>query len=239
MTPAGCPWSNYAPSTIYFCEAATCTWIAHPAEAWSSFLISLFGIYIIYDAKKKNLPMLWLFGLAGILVGLFSFAFHATMTFWGEILDLGSMYMVVAVAVAFNLRRYFPKITKNGLYGIIVLITFGSLSGLAIYKPLGSAIFATIIIIAVSTEIYMRNRVQTEYKVDYKYLIYCIGTLLFAWGIWWTDKLKIICDPENHIWTGHSTWHLLNGVSIYFLYKLYQQLPDLLWEIEGKKPVEA
>ncbi len=232
-----CPWSSHAPSTLTFCEADLCAWVVHPAEAWSSFLISAFGIYIIYDAKKKGLPMLWLFGLAGILVGLFSFAFHATMTFWGEILDLGSMYLVVSLAIAFNSKRYFPRMSKKVFTLMYVGMSLGCLALLAIHKPMGSTIFALFIIFGVGMEVYMKNKLRSEYQVDYKYLKLCLGTLLFAWGIWWLDILKIVCDPDNHIWTGHSTWHLLNGVSIYFLYKLYQQLPEMLQALKDDRPL--
>jgi len=233
MNTATCPWDKFSPATLTFCEENLCSWVVHPAEAWSSLIISAIGVYIIYDAKKKSLPMLWLFGLAGILVGLFSFAFHATMTFWGEILDLGSMYLVVSLAIAFNLRRYYPNISKKTFTLLYIGMSVGCLSLLAIHKPMGSVIFGTFIVFGVAMEVYMKDKVRQEYKVDYKYLKYCLGTLLFAWGIWWLDILKIVCNPSNHIWTGHSTWHSLNGVSIYFLYKLYQQLPEMLWEMEN------
>lgn len=37
------------------------------------------------------------------------------------------------------------------------------------------------------------------------------------------DRLKILCDPTNHILTGHAVWHILNAGAVFFIYRFYSQ----------------
>ena len=177
-----CPWDQFAPSTIYFCEGPTCTWISHPAEAVSSFMFCFTGIWLIYDALKRNAPSFTLFGISSIFIGIFSFVFHATMTFWGEILDLGSMYFFVATCLSISFKRYWPQITLPQVYAITLFISLFSLLLLAFYKPLGPWTFGVMITSAVALEIFMRKTNRVKGAVDYRYMVSGLALLLLAWG---------------------------------------------------------
>ena len=53
-----------------------------------------------------------------------------------------------------------------------------------------------------------------------------IGSFMIGYGIWWTDKLFWICDPNNHVLTGHAVWHCFTAASIVFFFKLEARLSE-------------
>jgi hypothetical protein len=48
-----------------------------------------------------------------------------------------------------------------------------------------------------------------------------LGLVALAFVIWLTDTTKLLCDPHNHIVTGHAVWHALNAVAIARLFFFY------------------
>ena len=44
-----------------------------------------------------------------------------------------------------------------------------------------------------------------------------------SYAIWWLDRLGVICDPTNHLVTGHAVWHLLGAASFLFWYRFLAQ----------------
>src|SRR4051812_47615397 len=98
MEPNSCPWDGFASPQIDFCERNLCGWLVEPANAVSSLAFCAVGIYLLKRARKdKTRGSLGLVGLFSILIGVFSFLFHATMTGWGNFLDLTSMCVLGAV----------------------------------------------------------------------------------------------------------------------------------------------
>ncbi len=50
-----------------------------------------------------------------------------------------------------------------------------------------------------------------------------VGLFALSYSLWWLDKLRIVCDPENHVFTLHSVWHFLGAASFYFWFRFYAQ----------------
>lgn len=44
-----------------------------------------------------------------------------------------------------------------------------------------------------------------------------------SYGVWWLDRLEVVCDPHNHVVGGHAAWHLLGALSFVFWFRHYEQ----------------
>ena len=94
------------------------------ANTWSNYGFVVVGAYALtlawldskreYDAQAgyivKNPIYGALFGIGCVYVGIGSGFFHASLTRWGQQLDVASMYAALTALIAMNLERYLPKV---------------------------------------------------------------------------------------------------------------------------------
>lgn len=228
MSNQACPWDQYEPATRHFCEAELCQWITKPAESWSNIGFIIIGFYLLKKAKEDNKSNLSLVGLCSIAVGIGSFLFHATATRWGQILDVSAMMWLLSLPLVLNANRLGVLATDKVklAYGLFSLI---STVFIIFFTKWGILYFGIFVTIGILTELklYLREKETTDYKIYLKLL----GTFFLAFAIWLTDILKIICDPDNHIFNGHAAWHLLCAWAVYYIYQFYAQFESKISKI--------
>ncbi len=219
-----CFWSQFEPGSIAFCEERLCSWIAEPANTWSNIGYLLVGLYLARQAWRQGHSPINFFSVTSIYLFFGSSLFHATGTFWGEVLDLSAMFLLSACMLALNLKRFLhlnqkqTTLTYVGVVAVSILI-------LLIYKPSGIPVFALQGIIALSLEYRLfkkRDRLPDGSPLSYK--DFKLGVIAFAvaFFFWILDFTHVACIPQNHILTGHAIWHLTNALTIYFLARFYR-----------------
>jgi hypothetical protein len=214
-----CPWQDFAPAVQSFCEQPLCGWIVHPAETWSNLGFFVVGWLILRRGLQGHFRPSLLLGVIAILTGVGSTMFHATGTFFGEALDLGSMYLQLSLFIALNARRLWrlrPSVT-SALFAAILL---PSLSLLLAFRTLGVPLFITQVVLFVALEIRLLIR---DGGGRYRPFWAAVGAFAIAYAIWWLDKLGIVCNPRNHILSGHAVWHFLGAVGFWYWYRFYSQ----------------
>lgn len=65
----------------------------------SNFSYMIFGLWMMRDGSKKQSNTLYFVGVASIMVGATSFAYHASYTAQGQFLDFVGMYMFAVIPV--------------------------------------------------------------------------------------------------------------------------------------------
>jgi hypothetical protein len=78
-------------TTRCFCELVRAEGIAQPANAWSSLAFVVAGVaalVLLRPATRPERVLLPLLAVALAAVGVGSFAFHATLTLWGQFVDV-------------------------------------------------------------------------------------------------------------------------------------------------------
>lgn len=216
---SSCPWSDHAPGTISFCEAKVCAWIVEPSNAWSNLAYVLAGILILRLAQRRA-PLV-LIGVAAILIGIGSFLFHGTGTRWGELLDVSAMYLLSGLALAFLLRRLVPMSTLGFVGGYVAVVAASVLCMIAL-RTNGILVFAAQITAAVSAETYLYLRRPHDRYPSYRHQTWMVASFALAFTIWNLDKWSVLCDPDNHLVTGHAIWHVLTAVAI-VCFAMHQQ----------------
>lgn len=210
-----CPWDRFDQSHINFCEAKLCAWVVKPSETWTNISFVIVGLVVIWLARKENRRDLAPIGLIGVVLGIMSGFFHASGTFIGAWLDISAMHLYTGLGIAFNLRR---------LKGTPLLPTF-----LAVVLPSFAVVYALewagIVLFGLQFcfAYYLESRIRVP--KDWRPLIWVAGIFGVALMIWILDITKLVCNPDNHVLSGHGVWHLLNGLTFYFIYRFYSQFP--------------
>src|SRR5690349_14162358 len=89
----GCPWSDFMPANLRFCEARLCGWVTEPANTWSNVGFFIVGAIVLSDARRNGRLIAGSLGLIAVLTGIGSTAFHGTSTFAGQALDQSAMFL--------------------------------------------------------------------------------------------------------------------------------------------------
>jgi len=198
--------------TVDYCEQPTGHLIERPYYAISNFAFIVVGIVILLSNRKS--PLAKAFGIAAVLVSVFSFVYDSTYSYLFQLFDVAGMYILVTMLIFLNLKRLKIEVPKiyRWLLIIISLIMFYFLKGEA-----GNVIFGFFVVSIIVSE--WLNR-ESSSRLDW---FVAIALFVSGFGIWLLDATKIWCDP-NGIFNGRFIFHLFEAAAIYYLFRYYQKL---------------
>ena len=212
------PWFGWTPATMHFCEALTSGPLAQPANAISSLAFVAVGLYLFRTVHKKDVFLL--FPISAVLVGITSFLYHASWTFFFQVLDVSSMFMLSCLLLSFNAWRLglLPRRRLPLVYALLVLVSIALM--ILIKRKSGEYIFGVEVAVVAAAEAVLAGR---KSGTRYEFFIWSLGIFLAAFGIWLLDVHEIVCAPQNHWLQGHAVWHVLNAFCFYTLHRFYRQ----------------
>jgi len=218
LTPS--PWHGLTPANLHFCEASLRAWVAQPANTLSNLGFLIVGVWVIARARRHRRAAAGLLGWIAIATGIGSAALHGTNTLIGQFMDQGAMFLESAFFVVFGLWRW-RRWSRPRLVALYAALVLGSLGLMLRFPTLGIALFVAHVVtfLAIELGLFVRDRGRTRYWA----MLAAGGTFALSWGVWWLDLLRVWCDPDNHLFTGHALWHLLGALSFYFWYRYYEQ----------------
>lgn len=233
MDAPGCPWNWLAPASGGFCEASLCAWVRQPGNTWSNVGFIVVGLVILHQGRTRDRAHLMGLGYVAIATGIGSAFYHASDTFVGRVADyigmyLGSVYMLsanVRRAFLWNLRRVrilFWTVFTILLAGMVLMPRFAELLYIAQMSTC---------CLCIEYLIYRRQGAS----VNYRWLFGYWSLFAVAYGIWILDIKRIVCNPSNHIISGHAIWHLLNAFALYLLYLYYLQFDVLRFQEDRRE----
>lgn len=223
-----CPWQNFPPDHLYFCEREICGWVRQPANAWSMVPMLVVGVAIIFLTRVRKQEYLKLYGWILIVLAAGSFFYHATGALWGGIFDLAGMFLVANYLLVMVLWRLWG-IKRKILLAVFVV---GSvlLTTLHAFKPnLGTPFFVLVALAAFFLEIKVwikEGKVRTK-----SYFILFTALVLTALVVWILDVTRVVCDPNNHLIQGHAIWHALSAVAFFVLYLYLSKVKLPEWKL--------
>lgn len=220
-------WSDFEPATCMpdacFCEAVRDGLIRQPSNTWSNLGFCLAGVWMAVEwGRQRDVGGLRsveaaLFALAVFLVGVTSGLYHASLTFFGQTLDVQAMYLVVLLAFAVNVDALTGARRAVPLYVVLNVALGVLLVTLPVFRRWA---FGLVIAAILVTEVLLRLRRQRAWP-----LRLLVGTALvqgLAFVIWVLDTRRLVCDPQGLV-QGHAVWHLLGAVATLLLWRYYRQ----------------
>jgi hypothetical protein len=223
-----CPWSNWAPATLHFCEAHGCNRIVAPAEAWSNLLYLIVGFMLIVKGLRARVPrglanVEVRFGIYAVVVGTFSALFHASYTYVFETADLAAMNLVGVELVIQALRRlgwlkgHSPIALSAILFFAGLMLLLGTAGGDRLF------VFGAFVAVGLWLEavIFARER-RTGTRGSYRGVGSTLVLFAVASAFWILDYSGLICAPDRHWFSGHAAWHVLSAGCFLTLSRFYR-----------------
>lgn len=202
--------------------------VRQPANTWSSMIFTLVGLCIAAHALNRitsthqlSKSLALILSAALILIGLGSAFYHASLTFWGQFIDVGSMYLLATFMLVYAWQRlYAIPITISTILYISFNISLFAL--LYLIPETRRSLFAIVLLLGISFELYyvtFRRPLLKRYWFNYGLLLFAI-----AYGIWILDNNSIFC-VEGSLFQGHAIWHIFGAISSGMLYPYYFSEP--------------
>ncbi len=239
------PWQNWIQAignSRNYCELNRLDQlIVQPSNTWSNLGYIIIAFIFIGIAKndlqyseRKNVNNLlakfpgfsYLIGFSTLYMGIGSFMFHATLTYFFQKLDQTGMYFLLISFIAYTLFKLFPTISINGKikssHSIILwgAITLQVLFFLFLWKIPINILFPTLTLTFFISNFILINKVKKSDSII-GLLKASFITLLVAYTIWILDITNRLCSPTS-IFQGHAVWHILNTCSIFLAYLYYR-----------------
>lgn len=222
VAPEQCPWSGFDPGTVHFCEERLCAWVVEPSNAWSSMAYVVLGVVMFaLAARRRDGAVFWAVAAAQFMIGVGSFFFHGTGVFIGEVVDQIGMFQLSVLILACSAAQAFHWSGKKTV-GVYVVGVVASTLAILVVRPLGIPIFAVQLAAGLLWQLRLSMRATGAERELGR--IFAGGVALFvcSFGIWLTDMTGLLCDPQNHVVTGHAVWHVLNAICIWRLGTFYR-----------------
>lgn len=185
-------------------------------------MVALFfvSLYLIRLNRRASVELQAL-GYIGLFLALGSFTYHATGTWFGQMLDVSGMLLFSSHYFLFNISRLVsaPRQVLVSSYFICVGL---AVAAMFINHMLGLAIFSMQVAITLLAELHLFFR--DSKSINYKPYLLAISSFVIGLIFWFLDFYKIICYPSNHILTGHGIWHLSNAFVFFFTAKFMKQI---------------
>ncbi|MFP6625661.1 MAG: ceramidase domain-containing protein [Deltaproteobacteria bacterium] len=222
----GCPWyelSSWALPNINWCEAPRCAWIVEPANTWSNLAFFILALFVWKRARGRDPRLAW-FAPAAVLLGAASFIYHASYTFFFQFFDFLGMFVFIGITLTLNAQRMGLLKRSSQLRALGWGVTAGCLLVIALYLlgiPIQGIVFVLMLTL-IGSELRLMRSPQRAPDYRFFYLMLAIMALASAFSV--LDVSRVLCDPENHFFQGHATWHVLSSLGLATGYLFYEKV---------------
>jgi hypothetical protein len=215
--------------------------IVQPSNTWSNLGFVIVGLIFISIAKNDHIyekrkdvnnlmakfpGFTFLIGFSTLYMGIGSFMYHATLTYFFQKMDQTGMYFLLIAFIAYLLFKVFPKIRWKGkeyvsnrfLIGAAVVVQL--IFYLFLWKLPINVLFPALTMMFVLANLYMMVKMQDNVS-NTKLILAAGATLLIAASVWVLDITDKLCSPAS-IFQGHSLWHILTALSVFLAYMYYR-----------------
>lgn len=211
-------------ATRCFCENPRIdALIVQPSNSWSAYGYVVVGFLMIVLARAPTWNSAFpptaatIFGATAIMVGIGSVLLHATLTLWGQFLDVLGMYLVGSFMLVRAVARWQSIPDKIAI--ILYVVLCAALTAVLVMEPeVRRWLFAVVLVVAILIELVFARPLRSGALVRF----YLFGILAKGVGfaIWVMDQRGTLCAPDNIV-QGHAIWHLLGALSIWLNFRYY------------------
>lgn len=163
----------------------------------------------------------WCFGATMLVLGAGSFFYHASLSRIGQRWDMTGVYAVVSFPIVFNGIRSLALLVKPQRHRTLVWVGVMALVGVDVlfytYKWSLEGKIALPVLIVLALLSFGVWRWVSGQRLPWPRLGLALATGSCGIVAWWLDLTKIVCAPES-LWQGHGIWHVMMGLSAFFLF---------------------
>jgi hypothetical protein len=221
-TPATC-----APNGCY-CEAVAAEGVRQPVDAWSSLAPALAGALVLAwtlgprpregTALARSRTPGVLLALAASAIAVFSFHYHATLTWLGEWLDGVALYLLAGFGLAWAVAR--GRAAAGRVFALAYLVVALVPAALTAWMPaLRKPAFVVVALAAIVVELVARKHASTQVRA--RWLAVALASFALAATAWLLDWHRVVCAPDSVLQL-HALWHLASAPTVLALYAYFR-----------------
>ncbi|HYO59669.1 ceramidase domain-containing protein [Archangium sp.] len=207
-----------------WCETTLCAWVNEPANAWSNLAYLAVALWCAWRWHATSSRAMGRFAWTTLLVGVFSFTYHATNNFGTQLLDFIGMYVLAFLLVALNLHRVGWLLSKQ-VGRAHVGLTAGSTLLVPVMRhvrfPYQVVVLGAVLVI-VGTEVHLSRKAGR--RESYRDFWLAVGLLAAGAVCSVADVTRVWCEPDNHWLQGHAAWHGLSALALLFAARHHARL---------------
>lgn len=215
------------------------------ANTWSNLAYVFVGFYALaialYDRRRawpkgagyivQTPAMTALFGVACCYLGFGSGLFHASLTRWGQQLDVASMYAPILALIAAAIGALFPRIPAGRPIGSIP--TWPALAGLtvvidALLYAYKWSMSSTIVLPTLILSLLALGSVHVFRRFQWLSLRWCIVSIVALLAAVFFRQIDVagrFTGPGAWL-QGHALWHLFTAASLGMGYAYFRSEND-------------
>jgi len=218
-----------------FCERDRGGWIRQPANTLSNLGFVAVGLGIaLHLARERRAgrhprpgnPMTEtrfhpaFYATVTALLGPGSMALHASLRWWGSVLDLVSMNLFIALLFGLGVHRLLCARRGRGLSplafaGLFVGLNLALLA-VKLVHGYGSGAFGLVAVACLGVELRLRR--EPAVRGDPRPLAAAVVVFGASFAVWlMSHNGGLLCDPDSWL-QGHGLWHLGGAVAAGCLY---------------------
>jgi hypothetical protein len=209
------------------------------ANTWSNLAFVLVGFYSFALGRQdfrrptpsdagylvRTPALSYAFGLACCYLGFASGLGHASLTRFGQHLDVASMYAPLLVLIAVNLGRWFPRLTLGGkkfpTWPIWISFVIVACVFLFVFKWSMSSKKVLGTLVATVSLLTLLDRFPNSRKTKVGWLVGSSAALVAGVVCRQLDAAGRFSGPDAWF-QGHALWHVLTGLSLGCMYFYYR-----------------
>jgi magnesium-transporting ATPase (P-type) len=215
-------WSAWRPASCMpdgcFCEAVREGSIRQPANTASGLIFLPAAAAVLAAASRRRRRLLpdhvgdplvsqpiyvLLLGAVTVLIGLGTAFYHASLSFWGQTVDVLGMYLLATLLLLFSATRMWT-LDRRSVGLMYVLGNAVLLAGLVAVPQARRYVFGLLVFGVIALELAARSRSRSA--GSRRYFMAAVGVLLAGFTAWILDITRTWCSPMSYI-QGHAFWH--------------------------------
>ena len=207
------------------------------ANTWSNLAYVLVGLYAFalgWQDRRHGVPvasghvrgaptMSFLFGAACCYLGAGSGLFHASLTRWGQQLDVAAMYAPLVVIIAVSLGRWCPLIQLGpkgrtiATWPVLTILVVITCFLFYRYKwSMSSRVVLPVLIVAAGS-LAALDQFRAGRRLAFRWLAWAGVTLALGVVCRQLDVSRRFSGPDSWL-QGHAIWHILTSASLVCMY---------------------
>lgn len=211
------------------------------ANTWSNLAYVLAGFYALafaYSDSRRTPPgagylvrtpaFSALFGIACVYLGIGSGLFHASLTRWGQQLDVASMYPPMVVLIAVGLGRFCPRLGSVPTWPLLTVVTVALAVIFYVYKwQMKSSVVLPLLIAILGIFPLLDLLVIRRWRVNRLYYPAGMAAIVAAVVCRQMDVAHRFSGPDDW-WQGHAFWHILAALALWLSYLHFRSEKPIL-----------
>jgi hypothetical protein len=196
------------PSPRCFCEAVGAGLLRQPANALSSLAFCVAAVTTMVGRRRlgrhtRERVLAPVVALTLLALGVGSLAYHAQLTFAGQLLDVQGMYLLGTLLVVGGLWRR-DTLAAGRAAALAAALLAALLVAQALLPDARRWLFAIVLLPGIVLEWRLAPRSRP--------LGLAVLALVVAYAAWLADDHDLWCAPASWL-QGHALWHLLTALA--------------------------